>query len=77
MDDLLKYLESEFTFYSNLIEKVQDQLFAIEENELFEDKIELMTSYDELTELIEDYEIKQGQVQDQIDELMDKIGITY
>ena len=74
MDDLLKYLESEFTFYSDMIEKVQDQLFEIEEKEL---DIHLTNKYDELTELFQDFEIKQGQIQEQIDVLMNKIGEAY
>jgi chaperonin cofactor prefoldin len=77
MEQLLKYLENEFAFYSNLIEQVQNQLRTIEENELRLNDNVLIDSYDEFSELVEDYEIRQGQVQEQIDELMNKIGEAY
>tara|TARA_R100001460_G_scaffold70984_1_gene111674 strand:- start:2498 stop:2731 length:234 start_codon:yes stop_codon:yes gene_type:complete len=77
MNDLLNILELKFQNYSNEIEYYENQL--IEMNEALEMD---MGSYKEkdytrIENKIYKLEIEQGKVQDKIDNIHNKLGISY
>ena len=75
MNDLLNILELRFQTYSNEIEYYENQLMAITEAERWNSKDE--KDYTRIENKIYKLEIKQGKIQDKIDNIHNKLGISY
>jgi len=79
MNDLLNMLELEFQGYQNEIEKLENKMWAIEEeqNKLDYWTIKAENQSQKLENKIYKLEVKQGKIQDKIDNIHNKLGISY
>lgn len=75
MNDILNILELKFQNYFNEIEYYENQLMAITEANRWNSKDE--RDYTRIENKIYNLEIKQGKVQDKIDNIHNKLGISY
>ena len=79
MNDLLNMLELKFQGYQNEIEKLEEKIWVIEDEQKKLDywTIKAENQYFKLENKIYKLEIKQGKVQDKIDNIHNNLGISY
>ena len=79
MNDLLNILELRFQTYQDEIEKLEGLMWEIEDEQKKNDywTIKAENQYFKLENKIYKLEIKQGKVQDKIDNIHNKLGISY